>query len=316
MHGPVELKSLVYDNTSGAREIAQRALSFLQRSAMTSTASSPSALLDELADAASKVLRSKPEMAQVFQTLNRFLLDAEGAEAGATDVGAFRIALVNLLAEHAQHQTRQLEKTIEHAQGLLRNGGVVLTHSRSTTVLAALKRAKSEGKLFDVIVAESRPMLEGRQTARELGDEQIPVRFVVDALVGTAVQGCDRVLLGADSITRDGVVNKIGSRLVALAARDAGVPVTVLAETGKAWVKKMDPNLSLLQGRMRDPKEVWDRPPYGVEVVNLYFDFTPFSLVESVVCEEGALAPVEYWNHVRTRGYSQRLQTAFHDELV
>lgn len=43
----------------------------------------------------------------------------------------------------------------------------------------------------------------------------------------------DLVLLGADAVTATAAVNKAGSRLLALAAREAGVPCYVAADTWK-----------------------------------------------------------------------------------
>jgi translation initiation factor 2B subunit (eIF-2B alpha/beta/delta family) len=43
----------------------------------------------------------------------------------------------------------------------------------------------------------------------------------------------DIVLLGADALTQRGAVNKVGSRLIALAAREAGVPVYACCDGGK-----------------------------------------------------------------------------------
>lgn len=310
-----ELRSLVYDNVSGAREITQRGLALLQRAATTSTAADPASLVDELADLSLKILRSKPEMATVLHAINRFLLAAEDEEARAADLGPFRIALVGLLNDHVQGLASQLARVAQNAQALVPNGAVILTHSRSSTVLAALKLSKKEGKLFDVIVTESRPNLEGRTLARELAEDQIPVRLIVDSMAATAVEGADRVLVGADAITGHGVVNKVGTRAVALAARDADVPVTVAAESSKAWVKKTDPKLGMLTGRTREPREVWDTAPYGVEVVNLYFEITPFPLVSEIVDEEGAHGPTEWWTRVQSRGFARRLKEALGDEI-
>lgn len=308
-----ELKSIVHDNLSGARELAQRSLTLLQRAAAASAATRPEGLLDELADLGAAVARSKPEMPQVFQTINRWLLEAEAEEEAATDVGPFRVRLLALLGQHLRGLQTDLERVADHAQPLLENGCVLYTVSRSSTVRAALRRAKHDGKLFDVIVPESRPNLEGRALARELSGDQIPVRLLVDALAGTAIDGCDRLLVGADAITRRGIVNKIGTRLAALAARDRGVPVTVLAESSKAWVRPVELNLGLLTGRLREPKEVWDAAPHGVEVVNLYFERTPLELVTEIVDEHGVHRPAEYWDHVGRGGAARRLARALGD---
>jgi translation initiation factor eIF-2B subunit delta len=311
-----ELRSLIYDNVSGAREIAERGLALLQRAATQSAATDATSLLDELAELSVKIIRSKPEMAQVFQALNRFLQSAEAQEPASSDVGPFRLGLVALLQDQVRDLKANLDRVATHAQSLIANGAVLVTHSRSSTVLAALRQARRDGKLFDVVVPEGRPNLEGRTLARELAEDQVPVRFIVDALMATAVDGADRVLVGADAITPHGVINKAGTRLLAQAAREADVPVTILAESNKAWVKRLDPNLGLLTGRPRDPKEVWDAAPYGVEVVNLYFEPTPLELVDQVVDEDGAHRPADYWASVRARGYARRLREAFPDELI
>ena len=315
MQEPLELKSVIYDNTSGAREIAVKALQVLQRLATQSSAASAPELLDELSDAAVKVLRSKPEMGIVFSCLNRFLLECEGFET-AQDVGELRIEAVARLQDQVRRLEGNLERAADHAATLVQNGDVVLTYSRSSTVVAALKRAKASGKTFDVVTAESRPNLEGRVIAKELAEDQIPVRFVVDALLGTVVEGADRVMVGADAITPRSFVNKVGTRLLVMAAKARDIPVHVVSDTGKAWVKRTDPTVSLLGGKLRDPKEVWDQPPYGVEIVNLYFEETPLEWCSGIVSEEGEKRPSEFWSGVRATGYSRRIRRAFGDELL
>ncbi|HEX9815853.1 MAG TPA: hypothetical protein VGB18_02640, partial [Candidatus Thermoplasmatota archaeon] len=292
-----------------------KALQILQRLATQSTAASAPELLDELSDAAVKVLRSKPEMGIVFSSLNRFLLDSEQFET-ASDVGELRIQAVARLQDQVRRMEADLAQSAEHASTLVQNGDVVLTYSRSSTVVAALKRAKAAGKTFDVVTAESRPNLEGRTIAKELSEDQIPVRFVVDAMLGSVVEGADRVMVGADAITPRSFVNKVGTRLLVMAAKARGIPVHVISDTGKAWVKRTDPMVSLLGGKIRDPKEVWDQPPYGVEIVNLYFEETPLEWCSGIVSEVGEQRPAEFWSNVRSVGYSRRIRRAFGDELL
>jgi ribose 1,5-bisphosphate isomerase len=315
MQEPVELKSIVYDNTSGAREIAARSLQLLQRVTTQSAATTPATLLDELADTIVKILRSKPEMGVVFSCLNRVLRDFEERET-APDVGELRLHAVSELQEQVRRMEADVAAAAEATAALIRNGDMILTHSRSSTVLAALRRAKASGKTFDVVTAESRPNLEGRTLARELAEDQIPVRFVVDALLGTVVEGADRILVGADAITPKTVVNKIGTRLLAMAAKARGIPCHVVATTDKAWLKRTEPNLSLLSGKHRDPKEVWDPAPFGVEVVNLYFEETPLELFDGIVSELGLGTPETYWGTVRSKGFARRLERAFGGELA
>lgn len=315
MQEPVELKGLIYDNTSGAREIAVRSLQFLQRLATQSSAERPGELRRELGDACVQIARSKPEMAVVFACLNRFLLGAENLNA-SLDVGEFRIQAVARLQDAVRRLDADIAAAAEHAAALIQNGDVVLAYSRSSSVLAALRAAKASGKLFDVVTTEARPNLEGRALAQELAELQIPVRLLVDALVGTAVEGADHVFVGADAVTARGVVNKAGTRLLALAAREHRVPLHVVADTSKAWLKRGAPTTGVLSGRLHDPKEVWDAPPHGAEVVNLYFDETPIELCTDLVCEHGALDAAGFWERVRADGISERFREEFGDELA
>jgi hypothetical protein len=50
---------------------------------------------------------------------------------------------------------------------------------------------------------------------------------------GLFVGEADLVLVGADAVTPEAVVNKAGTCLLALAARAAGVPMCVAADSGK-----------------------------------------------------------------------------------
>lgn len=314
MHEAPDLKSLIYDTTSGAREIAHQSLQLLQRVATQSLATTAEELLDELADQGLKVIRGHPEMAPVLGSLNRFLLEAE--RLAELELGEARIQTLALLQAQQRRLDESLARSAEHCAGLIQNGDVVLTYSRSSTVLAGLRKAREEGKLFDVVVAESRPTLEGRTLAKELSELQVPVRFLVDALLATAADGADRILVGADALTPSQVLNKAGTRLLALAAKDRAVPLHVVADTGKAWLRKSDPTAALLSGKVRDPREVWDAAPYGVEVVNLYFELTPLELFASVICEEGSLPPVAFWEQVRAPGYAARIRRGLGDDLM
>lgn len=316
MAEPAELNALVHDHQSGAREIGQRLLEILQRQAAQSKADSPTALVEELFDTAVKVVRSKPEMAVVFNLVDRVFHAIEQREDAADDVGAIRIEALSVLADEAEGQQRRLEAAAQRAADRIENGHMVVTHSRSSTIVRAFERAREQEKLFDVVLLESRPLLEGRTLAEELARKQIPVRLLVDAAVRTAVEGADRVLVGSDAVTEQGVVNKVGTRALAVCAGDAGVPVDVVTETTKAWRRAAAPELGLKTARTRDPGEVWDRPPTGVDVVNLTFDLTPKDHIDALVHEEAAEAFDAFWDRVASTGYARRVDQVFSDELV
>ena len=95
--------------------------------------------------------------------------------------------------------------------------------------------------------------------------------------------------LGADAVTERGVVNKVGSFALALAAREHSVPVHVLAERRK-FLPAATPALRIVE---MPPEEVWDDPAAGVRPRNVYFELVPLELLRGVVVEDGVLGPTE-----------------------
>ncbi|MGD0166987.1 MAG: hypothetical protein ABSC51_06835 [Gaiellaceae bacterium] len=139
--------------------------------------------------------------------------------------------------------------------------GVVMTHSASATVREALLHTPPE----HVICTISEPGGEGRKLAAELKTNSIDVELIADAEGADAVRESDLLLLGADTVFRDGsLVNKIGTLAIAKAAKEAGVPLFIACETFK--LVPFDPE-----------------PP-----IEETFELVPAELISRVVTEEGA----------------------------
>jgi translation initiation factor 2B subunit (eIF-2B alpha/beta/delta family) len=182
----------------------------------------------------------------------------------------------------------------------------VLTHSRSSTVLAALQLAATRGRLVEVVCTESRPSYEGRTAAAALSQEGIRTRLITDSAAAHFLGRVNLVMVGADSVSGDGLVNKMGTYAIALAARDRGVPFYALCGTEKF----LPTDYPYFRIAPQDPQEVWPEHPQGVEVLNLYFDVTPLEYVSAVITEQGMLAPGELQDIV---GQLKLLETLFDD---
>jgi translation initiation factor eIF-2B subunit delta len=169
--------------------------------------------------------------------------------------------------------------------------------------LAILKRAKENGKSFQVVVCESRPMLEGRLLARFLGNAKIPVTLIADAAMGLFAKEADLFLVGADSISENVFVNKIGTLYLGLLSREHGVPLYVACERSKfissAW--RLSP---FAKG---DPKEILDEELQNVRGENPYFEEVPLSFCQQVITNEGFLPPSELSHYIRRTRLCQKL---------
>jgi translation initiation factor 2B subunit (eIF-2B alpha/beta/delta family) len=175
-------------------------------------------------------------------------------------------------------------------------GECVLTLSRSGTVERALVGETPEAETEEgagtgptrVVVAESRPAREGVGVAERLADAGVDVTLVTDAAVahvlsGGLGHGIDRVVVGADTLFPDGsVLNKTGTRGVAMAASNEGVSVDVVAATDKVATT------AAVEGEEGPAEAVYDGDA-DVDVANPTFDRTPAAFVDGVVTERGVL---------------------------
>ena len=180
----------------------------------------------------------------------------------------------------------------KHGADAIRRGERILTHCHSSTVVSILARAHEAGKGIEVFATETRPFRQGLTTTRWLREAGVPTTLIVDgaALRILQTEGVQRVLVGADTVARDGsLFNKVGTSLVALAAHSEGVPFWCAA----SWIKFTDQAPDAVVVEERDIAEVVppaDVPP-GARVRNPVFDRTPPDRITGFVTENGLLPP-------------------------
>lgn len=180
----------------------------------------------------------------------------------------------------------------------------VLTHcntgrlatSAFGTAIGALRVLSERGAIENVLVDETRPLLQGaRLTTWELAEAGIPHRLTIDSAAAWAMATgqVDCVLVGADRVTVNGdVANKIGTYALALAARHHGIPFIVVAPESTR-----DPHMATGRDIVVEERAAAEvigfggvaTAPDGTEVFNPAFDVTPGDLVTAVVTELGVV---------------------------
>lgn len=195
----------------------------------------------------------------------------------------------------------------EHGVKLLHDGCGILTHCnagmlgtvRYGTATAPVYVAHERGMHIRVYADETRPLLQGaRLTAFELQSAGIDVTLQCDnmaswtmgkGLIDIVLVGCDRVAMNGD------VANKIGTSLVAIAAKHYGIPFYVCAPTST-----IDPmcrsgdEIVIEQRPAEEVTELWYKEriaPEGVKVLNPAFDVTDHTLISGIITEYGILYP-------------------------
>ncbi len=166
------------------------------------------------------------------------------------------------------------------------------------TALGIVRELHARGALEVVYADETRPLLQGaRLTAWELVQDGIPHFVQADgAAASTILRGLvDVAIIGADRIAANGdTANKIGSVGIALACREAGIPLIVAAP--ESTVDGATPSGDAIRIEMRGDEEVlnWGgvrTAPEGSRAHNPAFDVTPARLVSAIVTERRVVEP-------------------------
>jgi methylthioribose-1-phosphate isomerase len=168
------------------------------------------------------------------------------------------------------------------------NAGALATAGYGTAC-GVLRTAWEDGRLAEVWVDETRPLLQGsRLTAWELRQAGIPHRVVADSAAGSlmAKGRVDRIVVGADRIAANGdVANKVGTYPLAVLADRHGVPFYVAAPL--STIDPATPDGASIPIEERDPAEL----VADGDAFNPAFDVTPAELVTAIVTEAGILEP-------------------------
>jgi methylthioribose-1-phosphate isomerase len=192
-----------------------------------------------------------------------------------------------------------------HGAAVIDDGDTILTHCNAGalacvdfgTALGVIRAANQEGKTISVVCDETRPVLQGaRLSVWEMQQENIPVKLIVDGAAGRLMQEgqINKVVIGADRVAKGGIANKIGSLMVALAAKRFNVPFYVAAPKSTFDNENSIYDIEIEE---RDPEEVLgfagcQAAPWGTEVRNPSFDVVPSDLITGIITEEGILDPL------------------------
>lgn len=187
------------------------------------------------------------------------------------------------------HFDEAQNKINKHVLKLMGGKNVIFTHCHSTNVINALVYAKKKRKTFEVYNTETRPLFQGRKTAKELRNAKIKVTMFVDSALGIALskkQGtkkADKVFLGADALTKKGIINKVGSNVIAQIAKKEKIPVYVIADSWKYSPKPVPIE-------QRKFYEVWKKVPSRISIKNPAFEFVPKKYIKGIITEYGILS--------------------------
>ncbi|NIR86565.1 S-methyl-5-thioribose-1-phosphate isomerase [Candidatus Bathyarchaeota archaeon] len=260
-------------------------------------------LIKEIDQSAEILRKTRPTAANLFWAVDRVVKRARET-LGSTK--AVAKAVVDEAQRMADEDAQANRKIGRHGAKLIDDGDTVLTHCNAGklatvdygTALGVIRAAWEKGKQIRVVATETRPKLQGaRLTAYELKRDGIPVTLITDCMVGYVISKrlVNKVVVGADRIVQDVVVNKIGTYTIAVLAHEHEVPFYVAAPTSTFDLTHTSKEVIIEE---RSPEEVTHFcsqriAPREVEALNPAFDVTPMKYVSAIICETGVLSPTE-----------------------
>lgn len=257
---------------------------------------------DELAESLATLRAARPTAVNLMNNLDRM----KAALARENYVPALVAEALRLIDED-----KQLCDAIARAgSALVTPGSRLLTHCNTGglatagvgTAIGVIARAHEQGRVANVWVGETRPLLQGgRLTAWEMGELGVPCQLITDSMAASlmAKGQVDAVWVGADRIAANGdVANKIGTYSLAVLAKFHGIPFYVAAP--HTTLDRGCPDGDAIPIEQRAAEEVtgvagsfgavqW--APENVRVYNPAFDVTPAALISGWVLDTGVVTP-------------------------
>ncbi len=252
---------------------------------------------------------SRPTAVNLMNNLDRMRL--------ALAADDYRDALVREALALVDEDRQLCDRIASAGSELVTPGSRLLTHCNTGglatagvgTALGVITHAWRQGKVQQVWVDETRPLLQGgRLTAWELGELGVPYRLICDSMAASlmAKGEVDAVWVGADRIAANGdVANKIGTYGLAVLARWHKIPFYVAAP--RTTLDPDCPDGAAIPVEQRAAAEVtgvagsfgsvrW--APEQAAVYNPAFDVTPAALISGWVLDSGVITPQDVANGV------------------
>lgn len=239
--------------------------------------------------AAQEIKQARPTAVNLFWAVDKVLEEINNGKT-ALDI-----------AKQIEKDDIDINKKIgQYGNEIIEENDTILTHCNAGalacagygTALGVIRAAHEDNKNINVICDETRPVLQGaRLSVFEMQQENIPVRLIVDGAAGHMMQKgiVDKVIIGADRVAKGGVANKIGSLMVALAAKRYDIPFYVAAPISTFDFENNIFDTTIEQRQSDEVLKINNQyiTKKETKVENPAFDIVESDLITGIITEEG-----------------------------
>lgn len=284
------IRELREDNISGASEFIDKALEMI-KTQLDLIDDPHRDIRDEIIYLSNQIIETRPSMAPLINTIGYLIHDLDEITESVINerLNQFKI-----------NREKRRESLELNFHTFLKQGKTIplkiMLISYSSTIINLLLKNKEFN--FEIYVLESRPLLEGQRVA-EILSSHFKTHLIVDAAIGNFIDEIDVVLIGVDSILKDGsVINKIGTFPLSLLARTKKIDVFAVCDSYKYNLKSHHGHSVLIEEKPL--KEVYNKEMSNklLEVHNYYFDITPPEYISGIISDLGVFSIQEFLDKV------------------
>ncbi len=277
-----DIKSL---KIQGASKVKEKAIIALVEASLHSKTNNVMDFRKEFLLNSKKLFNARPTEPALRNTIRIFKKSIAKKD---LNVAEMKETIYETSKNYEIERKRNNEKRTKFGAEVIKKNAVIMTLCHSHAVVDVLIKAKR--KIKHVYCCETRPLFQGRITAKELASAGIKVTLIVDNAASIFLKECDYFFTGADAFLADGdVINKIGTNQISTLCRRYETKHYVVTSTNKfepaSFFGKDEPI------EQRAESEVLQSKIPKVNVVNPAFDRTNSSLIEGIICEKGVFPP-------------------------
>ncbi len=301
------------DRVSGSSILAHRAAECLDEFAteivQNQNMVSPKVYFDELIDLGKRLITAQATMAAVFNGVNEIITSVKNE---LKILGEFsnnsKNEHLHALCLRTQLESRKFKIRLKLAHEsiaslyseVLKQNDRIMTISASGSVEILLTTAFDNSMDISVYLPESRPMYEGRILAQRLAQKGLDCTLIADHAMFHFLKDCTKVIVGADRVTPKGLLNKIGTYGLALAAQEEKIPFICTCDCFK-----FVPDIISID-RLNPPQPEsqlyylteGENKPETLKINNVFFDFTPLKYIGKFITDCGSMDNKQIREHI------------------
>ncbi len=232
------IDAIIANRTSGASELAVQALQVLAKSVKASQAATPELFTRELQEVIAALAECRPTMATIYNAVHRFQQQLQACVELSSTLPELQTCCMKALDQLEKDFIANKHQSIINAANFIHTGTTIATCSYSSTLVDAIHNAVLQGKtmLLRVMKSQASAISYGEQSRLRFAADGLSCRVIPDDILPDSLDGVDLVLLGADTMFKDGsVLNGYPSLKLAetAATHKPPVPVYVICDSLK-----------------------------------------------------------------------------------